>query len=125
MPTPVQPGANHSTTPASSVTRVWPSAAAAQARRWLHLATVIDLCSRMVVGWAMSDHISTSLVTDGLEMARLHGHLRPVKIFDSDRGCQYPRLNSPTTAGRMAFSAVSGGPVFARTMPPRNHSSQH
>ena len=54
---------------------------------WLYLATVIDLCTRMVVGWAMADHMRTSLVTDALEMAR--PHLAPDAVFHSDRGSQY------------------------------------
>lgn len=56
---------------------------------WLYLATVIDLCTRMVVGWQMGDHMRTSLVVDALEMARLHGHTRPGAVFHSDRGSQY------------------------------------
>ena len=56
---------------------------------WLYLATVIDLCTRMVVGWAMADHMRTSLVIDALEMAGTHGHLAPGAVFHSDRGCQY------------------------------------
>ncbi len=30
---------------------------------WLYLATVIDICSRRVVGWSIADHMRTSLVT--------------------------------------------------------------
>jgi putative transposase len=56
---------------------------------WLYLATVIDLCTRMVVGWAMAPHMRTTLVTDALEMAHLHGHLAPDAVFHSDRGTQY------------------------------------
>jgi transposase InsO family protein len=56
---------------------------------WLYLATVIDLATRMVVGWQIADHMRTSLVIDALEMARLHGHLQPNAIFHSDRGVQY------------------------------------
>lgn len=56
---------------------------------WLYLATVIDLCTRMVVGWAMADHMRTSLVIEALEMAGTHGHLAPGAVFHSDRGCQY------------------------------------
>ncbi|HEX8009161.1 MAG TPA: IS3 family transposase [Trebonia sp.] len=56
---------------------------------WLYLATVIDIDSRRVVGWATADHLRTDLVTDALQQAwrtrRPHG---PV-IFHSDRGCQY------------------------------------
>jgi transposase InsO family protein len=56
---------------------------------WLYLATVIDLCTRMVVGWSMADHMRTSLVVDALDMARIHGHLRVDAVFHSDRGSQY------------------------------------
>ena len=51
---------------------------------WLYLATVIDLCTRMVVGWAMADHMRASLTTGALKMARDRGHLRPGAIFHSD-----------------------------------------
>ena len=33
---------------------------------WLYLATVLDLASRRVVGWAMADHMRADLVTDAL-----------------------------------------------------------
>lgn len=56
---------------------------------WLYLATVIDLCTRMIVGWAMADHMRASLVTGALTMARDRGHLEPNAIFHSDRGTQY------------------------------------
>ena len=48
---------------------------------WLYLATVIDLATRMVVGWQIADHMRTTLIIDALEMARLHGHVRPNAIF--------------------------------------------
>lgn len=56
---------------------------------WLYLATVIDLATRMVVGWQMADHMRTSLVIDALAMARLHGHVQPAAIIHHDRGTQY------------------------------------
>ena len=56
---------------------------------WLYLATVIDLATRMVVGWQLADHMRTSLVTDALQMAIDAGHAPPGAIFHSDRGCQY------------------------------------
>jgi transposase InsO family protein len=56
---------------------------------WLYLATVLDLATRMVVGWQLADHLRTSLVVDALDMARLHGHLAPGAIFHSDHGTQY------------------------------------
>lgn len=36
---------------------------------WLHLAIVIDLCSRRVVGWSMNTHMTATLVNDALFMA--------------------------------------------------------
>ncbi|POH56786.1 transposase [Arthrobacter glacialis] len=56
---------------------------------WLYLATVIDLCTRMIVGWAMADHMRASLCVSALEMARDRGHLRANAIFHSDHGTQY------------------------------------
>jgi transposase InsO family protein len=56
---------------------------------WLYLATVIDLATRMVIGWQLADHMRTSLVVDALQMAIRHGHVRPAAIFHSDRGAQY------------------------------------
>ncbi|MFD9339076.1 IS3 family transposase [Streptomyces sp. NPDC060028] len=56
---------------------------------WLYLATVIDIASRRVVGWATADHLRTELVADALRTAcRTRRPTGPV-IFHSDRGCQY------------------------------------
>ncbi len=55
---------------------------------WLYLATVIDLATRMVIGWQLADHMRTSLVIDALKRARLHGHITPNAIFHSERGTQ-------------------------------------
>jgi putative transposase len=56
---------------------------------WLYLATVIDCCTREVVGWSMATHMRTSLVCDALSMAAGRGGLQPDAIFHSDRGSQY------------------------------------
>ena len=56
---------------------------------WLFLATVIDLCTRQVVGWAMADHLRTSLVCDAISMAKRNHPIRVGAVFHSDRGCQY------------------------------------
>jgi transposase InsO family protein len=56
---------------------------------WLYLATVIDLCTRMVVGWQLADHMRTSLVVDALQMAVDAGHVNAKAVFHSDRGAQY------------------------------------
>ena len=56
---------------------------------WLYLATVIDLATRMVIGWQLAAHMRTSLVTDALQMAIDGGHVTADAIFHSDRGTQY------------------------------------
>jgi transposase InsO family protein len=57
---------------------------------WLFLATVIDICSRRVVGWSIADHMRTELVTDAIEMAvRTRGGDVHGVVFHSDRGSQY------------------------------------
>lgn len=56
---------------------------------WLYLAVVLDLYSRMVVGWAMGERMTASLVCNALQMAlwrRKHPH---GVIIHSDRGVQY------------------------------------
>lgn len=55
----------------------------------LYLATVIDLCSRRLAGWAIADHMRAELVVDALIPAqRARGDLRGA-IFPSDHGSQY------------------------------------
>ena len=56
---------------------------------WAYLATVIDLASRRVVGWALADHLRTSLVTEALGQALATRRPDGELIFHSDRGCQY------------------------------------
>lgn len=59
------------------------------AQGWLYLATVIDLYSRRVIGWALTGHLRADLVCDALTMAvaTRGGHVDGV-VFHSDRGCQ-------------------------------------
>jgi len=56
---------------------------------WLYLAVMIDLYSRMVVGWAMSERMTTPLVTDALMMALWRRQKPKGVIVHSDRGSQY------------------------------------
>jgi transposase InsO family protein len=53
-------------------------------RGWAYLATVIDLYSRKLVGWAVADHLETSLVIDALAVAVASRRPDSV-IFHSDR----------------------------------------
>ena len=56
---------------------------------WLYLAVVIDLYSRLVVGWAMSERMTASLVCEALTMALWRRKLPTGVIVHSDRGSQY------------------------------------
>jgi putative transposase len=56
---------------------------------WLYLAAILDLYSRKIVGWAMSEHIDTGLVLKALNMALLHRSPPAELILHSDRGVQY------------------------------------
>lgn len=56
---------------------------------WLYVAVVLDLYSRLVVGWAMSDRMSATLVCDALRMAVFRRHRPHGVIVHSDRGSQY------------------------------------
>ena len=56
---------------------------------WLYLATVIDLYSRKVVGWAMDDTMKVSLVNDALNMAIKHRRPSSGLLWHTDRGSQY------------------------------------
>lgn len=57
---------------------------------WLYLAGVLDLCSRQLIGWAMSDTMERQLVIDALHMAlRRQAPADGTPLFHSDRGSQY------------------------------------
>lgn len=56
---------------------------------WLYLAAVIDLFTRKVVGWSMSERIDSRLVVDALEMAVACELPDAGLMAHSDRGVQY------------------------------------
>lgn len=56
---------------------------------WLYLAVVIDLFSRRVVGWSMSERIDRKLALDALRMALAQRRPQRGLIHHSDRGSQY------------------------------------
>ena len=69
---------------------------------WVYTATVIDLHSRKVVGYAVAEHLRTSLIIEALAAALVTRRPPPNVIFHSDRGCQY-------TSGEFAnFCAANG-----------------
>jgi putative transposase len=59
---------------------------------WLHLATVIDLWSRRIVGWSMNASPNSELVTDALLMAFQRRRPDRRVVHHSDRGAAYTSL---------------------------------
>ncbi len=66
---------------------------------WLYLATVIDIASRRVVGYAMADHLRAELVSGALANAVAARDRSPGVVFHSDRGCQYTSAAFAELAG--------------------------
>ncbi len=60
---------------------------------WLYLSIIMDLYSRKVIGWAMSDRMTDSIVTDALKMALFRRKVRSDLLLHSDRGSQYASDN--------------------------------
>jgi transposase InsO family protein len=56
---------------------------------WLYLAVTLDLCSRRVVGWSMSERLDAQLVVRALEMACGRRAIVKGLIHHSDRGKEY------------------------------------
>jgi len=56
---------------------------------WLYLAAILDLCSRAVVGWAVSERITRELTLEVLDMALLRRRPLHGLLHHSDRGSQY------------------------------------
>ena len=56
---------------------------------WLYLAVVMDLYSRMIVGWSMDSRMTRELVLNALRMARFKCKPAAGLIHHSDRGSQY------------------------------------
>ena len=67
----------------SDITSVWTD------EGWLYLVVVMDLYSRLVVGWAMSGRMTSQLVQDTLQMALWRRKKPDGVIIHSDRGSQY------------------------------------
>jgi transposase InsO family protein len=76
---------------ASAPNKVWVSDLTYIATRegWLYLAVIIDVFSRQVVGWGMSDRLTADVVIKALYQAIGRRRPAPGLIFHSDQGVQY------------------------------------
>jgi len=76
---------------------------------WLYLATVIDTCSRRLLGWSMTDHLRTELCLDALEAAvATRRRLIDGVIFHSDHGCQYSADAFRVACGKLGITQSMG-----------------
>ena len=75
---------------------------------WLYLATVIDIASRRVVGYALADHLRTELVSAALGNAVTARDPGPGVIFHADRGCQYTSAEFAGLASGYAVTLSHG-----------------
>ena len=73
----------------------------------MYLATVTDLASRRVIGWAMAEQMHTTLVSDALRMAVESRRPSPGLIMHTDRGSQYTSR---------AFTALLAGQGFRQSL---------
>lgn len=60
---------------------------------FLYLSFILDVYSRRVVGWSMSDSLRTELVANALEMALWRRRPSSGLVHHSDRGAQYTALS--------------------------------
>lgn len=72
---------------------------------WLYVAAILDLYSRKIVGWAMSQRIDSALVLKALAMALLHRNPPHELLFHSDRGVQYASKNYRHALGQAGLVA--------------------
>ena len=68
---------------AADITYIWTK------EGWMYLATVIDLCHRKIVGWAIDKTMNKELVINALNRAICNEKPPPGLIHHSDQGVQY------------------------------------
>jgi putative transposase len=80
----------------------------------LYLSVVLDVWSRMVVGWAMRPDARAELVVDALEMALWRRRPAPGLVHHSDRGAQYTslRFGARLRAARILASMGRKGDAY-------------
>ena len=77
---------------------------------WLYLATVLDLCSKELIGYAIAPHMRASLVVEAITVAHRAGLVAGNAIMHTDRGSQYH-----SRAHRNALRRLEIRPSTSRT----------
>ena len=77
---------------------------------WVYVAFVLDVYSRMIVGWQLAGHLRTDLPLDALEMALWQRKVRHGDglIHHSDRGCQYLSIRYGQRLAEVGVTASVG-----------------
>lgn len=75
---------------------------------WLYLATVIDVHTRMIIGYAMDDNYRTPLISAALRAATINHTIAPDAIFHSDRGSNYTSAEFATTIAELGMRQSMG-----------------
>lgn len=78
------------------------------AEGWLYLASWLDLATREVIGYSMSDHHRADLVVDALDMAAALGRLEPGCVIHSDRGSEYTSSHLHTRISELGHRQSMG-----------------
>jgi putative transposase len=103
---------------------------------WVYLATVIDCCTKEVIGWAMDDNYRTPLIEAAIWMAVRNQDIGPAAIFHSDRGSNYTsvqfaetlrQLNIRHSVGRtgICFDNAMAESFFGALKNERVHRTQY
>ncbi|MFE1408005.1 IS3 family transposase [Streptomyces sp. NPDC058770] len=77
---------------------------------WAYVAFVLDVYSRMIVGWQVANHMRTELPLDALEMALWRRRIKKDSglIHHSDRGSQYVSIRYTDRLADIGASASVG-----------------
>ena len=85
---------------------------------WIYVAFVIDVYSRMIVGWCVSTQMTTNMVLNALEQALAQRKPTQNIIHHSDRGSQYLsiRYSSRLKEENISLSVGSKGDMHTTTL---------
>ena len=85
---------------------------------WLYLATVLDVCSRRIVGWAMASQQTRDLAERALHMALVHRRPAPGLVLHHDQGSQYTSASyrSKVEAAKLVLSMSRPGMPYDNAM---------
>ena len=73
----------------------------------MYLSIVIDLFSRFIVGWDLSDSLAAQSVGRAIKKAHKNGSIQKGCLFHSDRGCQYTSDHVRKTLGQWVQQSMS------------------